>query len=235
MSLAALIRSMADAGAPPEAIALAVEALEARDAITEARKAKDRERKRKVRGMSVEIPETVQGNPETPSPPDGSPKIISNPSLIPPSKKTPGGRGSRLPDDWRLSEESFLFAQNAIGPARTSEEFLKFCDFWRGKPGQSGTKLDWPATWRNWVRSSVERQQQRGTGPPRGRKRTYGDLARELPLDPSHEPDYENHEQGHAAEHPYARNGGFNGRLPDEDRTRGGLVLDLRPEPAFDG
>lgn len=41
MSLAALVRKMVDAGAPSEAIAIAVEAIEARDAVEAQRKAKD--------------------------------------------------------------------------------------------------------------------------------------------------------------------------------------------------
>jgi hypothetical protein len=33
-----------------------------------------------------------------------------------------------------------------------------FVDFWRGKAGVGGTKVDWPATWRNWLRKEA--------GPP---------------------------------------------------------------------
>ena len=29
----------------------------------------------------------------------------------------------------------------------------KFRDYWIGVPGARGTKLDWPATWRNFVRT----------------------------------------------------------------------------------
>jgi len=47
----------------------------------------------------------------------------------------------------------------------------KFRDFWAGKAGASGVKLDWPATWRNWVRSDCEKRgwvpiAQTATGPP---------------------------------------------------------------------
>jgi hypothetical protein len=35
-------------------------------------------------------------------------------------------------------------------------EHLKFVDYWIAKPGQAGTKLDWPATWRNWIRKAAE-------------------------------------------------------------------------------
>ena len=33
----------------------------------------------------------------------------------------------------------------------------QFIDYWIAQPGQRGTKLDWDATWRNWMRRSAER------------------------------------------------------------------------------
>lgn len=36
-------------------------------------------------------------------------------------------------------------------------ETAKFVDYWRGKTGQAATKLDWPGTWRNWMRKAQER------------------------------------------------------------------------------
>lgn len=29
-----------------------------------------------------------------------------------------------------------------------------FVDYWRARPGAGGTKLDWVATWRNWMRKA---------------------------------------------------------------------------------
>jgi len=40
-------------------------------------------------------------------------------------------------------------------------EHAKFCDYWRAKPGKDGRKLDWPATWRNWMRTAESRSQPR--------------------------------------------------------------------------
>lgn len=37
-------------------------------------------------------------------------------------------------------------------------EMDKFCDYWNGVPGQKGVKLDWPATWRNWMRKVKEQK-----------------------------------------------------------------------------
>jgi hypothetical protein len=33
-----------------------------------------------------------------------------------------------------------------------------FCDYWRSVPGAKGRKLDWEATWRNWMRKENERR-----------------------------------------------------------------------------
>jgi len=30
----------------------------------------------------------------------------------------------------------------------------QFKDYWIAQPGQKGVKLDWEATWRNWVRNT---------------------------------------------------------------------------------
>lgn len=61
-------------------------------------------------------------------------------------------RGSRLsilalPDDWR----SFVTTTRAdLDPDVCWE---KFRDYWVAVPGQKGSKLDWLATWRNFIRS----------------------------------------------------------------------------------
>jgi len=45
------------------------------------------------------------------------------------------------------------------------EVYARFTDFWAAKPGKDGTKLDWLATWRNWVRAEKQ-----STAPPRTRQ-----------------------------------------------------------------
>jgi len=65
-------------------------------------------------------------------------------------------RGSRLsieslPSDWR----SFCEAER---PDLDAEQtFCRFRDYWVAKPGKDGVKLDWQATWRNWVRNEKQR------------------------------------------------------------------------------
>lgn len=64
-------------------------------------------------------------------------------------------RGSRLPADWFPDlEEQELAAQLGV-PVKA--ELEKFRDYWISQPGQKGVKVDWAATWRNWIRRVAER------------------------------------------------------------------------------
>lgn len=77
-------------------------------------------------------------------------------------KPTVSARGTRLPNDWDPGEEGYAFAaEHGLLNGRAVSELAKFRDFWASKPGASGSKADWHATWRNWVRKATER-----TGPP---------------------------------------------------------------------
>lgn len=65
-------------------------------------------------------------------------------------------RGSRIPTDICLAPEWEAFAQRETGwpQAEIHKEWEAFCDHWRAAPGARGMKLDWLATWRNWIRNS---------------------------------------------------------------------------------
>ena len=62
----------------------------------------------------------------------------------------------RLPADFTMPSDWLLFAQVERGwtldVAKT--EAASFIDYWHSQPGQKGVKLNWQATWRNWVRNS---------------------------------------------------------------------------------
>ena len=67
-------------------------------------------------------------------------------------------KGSRLPEDWTLPR---LWGQWALEQKLTEKQVRdqaeRFRDYWVGVPGQKGVKLNWQATWRNWIRSAVAR------------------------------------------------------------------------------
>ncbi len=67
----------------------------------------------------------------------------------PPSK--PDKRGTRLPADWQPGETGMSYALCHLRPDKISDEIEKFRNYWCAKAGRDATKLDWNATWRNWV------------------------------------------------------------------------------------
>lgn len=74
-------------------------------------------------------------------------------------------RGHRLPEDFPPTADMIEWAQaNAPNVGRAQHE--AFCDYWRAQPGQRGVKVDWPATWRNWMRREQEKRAN-GAGPAR--------------------------------------------------------------------
>ena len=62
-------------------------------------------------------------------------------------------RGSRLPTDFLFPKEWADFCHQERPDLNIQKTFDLFKDYWVAKPGAGGVKLDWYATWRNWVRS----------------------------------------------------------------------------------
>jgi len=70
------------------------------------------------------------------------------------AKKPPEKNGSRLPEDWELPPSWEDWARCEHPNIDPSFEAQKFKDYWIGKAGAQARKLDWLATWRNWIRSA---------------------------------------------------------------------------------
>ena len=74
-------------------------------------------------------------------------------------KEQPNGcfkkkRGSRLPEDWALPRAWGEWAVSEGWPeGQVRDEAEKFKDYWISATGQKATKMDWLATWRNWMRN----------------------------------------------------------------------------------
>ena len=62
-------------------------------------------------------------------------------------------RGTRLDPDCLLSDEWANFCKEKRPDLTAREVFESFKDYWIAQAGQKGVKLDWDATWRNWVRN----------------------------------------------------------------------------------
>ena len=63
-------------------------------------------------------------------------------------------RGSRLPQDWFLTKAMGDWATQERPDLDVRQVAEQFKDYWAAQAGQKGVKLDWDATWRNWVRNT---------------------------------------------------------------------------------
>jgi uncharacterized protein YdaU (DUF1376 family) len=64
-------------------------------------------------------------------------------------------KGTRLPAEWFLPWDWEAWALGAGWDQETVRiEGEKFRDYWHSKAGSGATKLDWQATWRNWMRNT---------------------------------------------------------------------------------
>lgn len=120
---------------------------------------------------TVQAPESHGANPADSLIPDslipdtGFPSTAESagePELEKPAKK-PDATATRLPADWSPDQDAIAFCLQNRPDLKPSEVADRFRDYWVAQPGAKGRKLDWPATWRNWVRN--EKQARAGPAP----------------------------------------------------------------------
>jgi len=98
-------------------------------------------------------------NGEAYSPPIATPiatnnqEPITNNHSIDESPTKQRTKGSRLSTDFELPDSWTEFCQTERPDLNPKKVFDSFKDYWVAKAGASGVKLDWQATWRNWVRN----------------------------------------------------------------------------------
>ena len=93
-------------------------------------------------------PSTIQQAPDT-----------LEASQAPPAPK----RGTRLSADWMPTAATIAAMKSECPRIDLEAEHRKFADHWKAKPGKDGVKLDWDATWRNWIRNARTPQTINGT------------------------------------------------------------------------
>jgi len=70
------------------------------------------------------------------------------------TKKEKKTLGKRLASDFSFPKEWEEFCQTERPELNPAKTFDQFKDYWIAQAGQKGVKLDWFATWRNWVRNT---------------------------------------------------------------------------------
>lgn len=188
MSLAAIIDAMIASGCTGEQIGSAVKAVEAeREREIAERRAKAAEKKRRQRAKvcvsSSSVPDCpgdIEGQVGTEGDPEQKemlPTPLERKTPPPPKENPPKGgqkKGSRLPADWQPSGDDFAYGR-ALG--LTDQQIFGFAEDMRlwaaSAAGQKGVKLDWPSTFKGWMR----REAQKSRASPR---RPNGSLMAEI-------------------------------------------------------
>lgn len=91
---------------------------------------------------------------EANSPPNATPIATNNHKPITNNQDKENKRGSRLSQDFFFPKEWCDFLVEQRPDLNAQQTFEKFKDYWIAQAGQKGVKLDWFATWRNWVRNT---------------------------------------------------------------------------------
>ena len=106
------------------------------------RVAKHRSKKKQVSNVD----ETLQKRPSNAIDTDTDTEQIQ--------KRVNNKRGSRLAQDWFLSKSMGDWATQERPDLDVRQVAEQFKDYWAAQAGQKGVKLDWDATWRNWIRNT---------------------------------------------------------------------------------
>lgn len=106
---------------------------------------------------------------------EGKPTPVVKTSRTSSSHSERESRASRLAQDWKIPEEWrtwTMAAQSSWTEGQVNLVAAGFHDYWLAKSGKDGTKNDWFATWRNWVRREGAMRAKAtalATGRPRGK------------------------------------------------------------------
>ena len=74
-------------------------------------------------------------------------------------KEKTATRGSRLPNNWVPNKELAEWSKAERPDLDLRKVLEEFRDYWTSVAGSKGVKLDWDATWRNWVRKQTAPKQ----------------------------------------------------------------------------
>jgi hypothetical protein len=99
--------------------------------------------------------------------------IATDVAIREPRKRGTTTSGTRIPDDFTVTPEMVAWAHEHAPHVDGRAETARFVDYWRAKAGKDGLKRDWPATWRNWMRTAEERSATRR--PTNGHHRPTAD------------------------------------------------------------
>jgi len=154
----------------------------------------------------------------------------------PPKPPRGGTRGTRVPEDWEPSTSVRAFCEKSgLSERQLRLERDGFIDHWRGVPGKEGRKSDWDATFRNRIRSGIEKgrivpERRDGAQPNPGAARPPQDHSDTLLAERARLA-RERKKRGAsvAARQPPAQTSGASPAAPQDPGTQTALRIDPRP------
>ncbi|GGD33270.1 hypothetical protein GCM10010915_12070 [Microbacterium faecale] len=79
-------------------------------------------------------------------------------------------RAHRIPDPFIVTGEMREWAAREVPGLDIDDSTSRFADYWRAESGAKARKLDWIATWRNWLRRDDDNASRRLTPSQRAQK-----------------------------------------------------------------
>lgn len=102
----------------------------------------------------------VDGAPTRPDPTrpitTKEPPASSLRSDAPPKGRSGAKRGTRIPDDFAITETMRAWGRANAPHVDGERETVKFVNHFQSVPGQRGVKLNWERTWQNWILKAAE-------------------------------------------------------------------------------
>jgi hypothetical protein len=90
-------------------------------------------------------------------------------------------RGTRIATPFIVTKEMREWATARTPLVNVDLATERFVNYWRAKSGANATKLDWPATWRNWLlKDQGDRDQRTVKATPTERAQSVIDMGRQL-------------------------------------------------------
>ncbi len=135
----------------------------------------------------IRNPEERRGEKRRTTPPSAPPAAGENDhapaDAVAETKPKATSRATRIPEPFTVTPDMVIWARENTPGLDHRAVTERFVDYWRAVAGKNGTKLDWTATWRNWLRREAEstRTTRPADGPRPGAsvwdKRIGGDAA----------------------------------------------------------
>jgi hypothetical protein len=141
-----------------------------------AKRAKEREKKANARAAKSAKAQVGKGSPlgtpsgipgdntgDTPGESRSTHPIPSQEEQKKTTSSSPRKRGTRIPDSFIASPEMVSWARERTPHVDGKRETEKFINYWSAKSGKDAVKVDWEATWRNWMLNAAERASPRAS------------------------------------------------------------------------